>query len=57
MNFAVGMTYAAKAGEITVTGADKKCKPDRFLKPCLACNIDGATDLRSTCHPIETCSV
>ena len=57
MNFVVGRTYSAKAGEISVTGAGKKFRPDRFLRPCLACNVDGATDLRSTCHPMETCSV
>ena len=57
MNFVVGSTFTAKAGEITVTGAGKKVKPDRFLKPCLACNVDGATNLTSIIHPMATCSV
>ena len=29
----------------------------RSWNPCLACNVDGATDLRSTQHPMESCDV
>ena len=29
----------------------------QMWKPCLACDIDGATDLRSTHHPMESCDV
>ena len=31
-------------------------KPVQF-DPCLACNVDGATDLEATCHNMATCDV
>ena len=37
------------------TGAKKK--KERLWNRCLACDVDGATDLRAICHPMETCSV
>ena len=37
------------------TGAKKK--KERQWNRCLACDADGATDLRSICHPMETCDV
>ena len=32
-------------------------RKERQWNRCLACDVDGATDLRSICHPMETCSV
>ena len=35
----------------------KNIRNERRWNPCLACNIDDTTDLRSTCHPMDTCSL
>ena len=32
-------------------------KKDRVWNPCLACNVDGCTDLTAVCHPMDTCVV
>ena len=37
--------------------ASKKKKKDRVWNPCLACNVDGCTDLTAITHPMDTCSV
>ena len=29
----------------------------RHWNPCLACNVDDTIDVRSTCHPMDTCKV
>ena len=34
-----------------------KDRNKRQWNPCLACNVDGATDVRSICHAVETCAV
>ena len=55
MNFVTGVvTLVTKIGDVPV---GKKVRPDKIWKPCFACDVDGATDLRSTCHPMESCSV
>ena len=57
MNYVVGATFTGKAEEKPFDRDGKKPRAERIWKPCLACDVDGATDLRSTCHPMETCSV
>ena len=57
MNYVVGATFTGKAEDKSFDRDGNKPKTERKWKPCLACNVDGATDLRSICHPMETCSV
>ena len=38
-------------------GVQKRGVEERTLFPCLACNSDGVTDLRSTQHPMDSCEV
>ena len=35
----------------------KKSSESRTLFPCLACNVDGVTDLRATQHSMDTCDI
>ena len=44
-------------GTVSLVSSGQKEKKERQWNPCLACNIDGATDSRSTCHPMDTCQV
>ena len=39
------------------SGESNKKKEERSLFPCLVCNADGVTDLRSTQHPMDSCDV
>ena len=55
MNFVTGVvTLVTKSGEVSEV---KKIRAERPWRPCFACDVDGATDLRSTCHSMEFCSV
>ena len=48
------ISLPANAGE---NGGIKAKKKERQWRACLACNVDGATDLSVVCHPMESCSV
>ena len=37
--------------------SSKKKKKERVWNPCLACNVDGCTDLATITHPMDSCSV
>ena len=56
MNFVTGTTLVTKPGTLR-PGVDRKDDKRKFWKPCLACNVDGATDLSTLEHPMETCDV
>ena len=53
--------YNVVTGAVTLTtiqtGGPERKKRERNWNPCLGCNVDGCTDLRATCHPMDTCSV
>jgi hypothetical protein len=54
VNFVTGVTtLVVKKSETNVGGRQN----DRSWKACLACDVDGATDLRATQHPMESCEV
>ena len=36
--------------------SSKKKKKERVWNPCLACNVDGCTDLAAITHPMDSCS-
>ena len=57
VSFVMGTTLTAKV--VAGTGDGKKRGAERPWSwyPCLACNVDGATNQDSTCHPMNTCSV
>ena len=55
VNYVSGTTLVTKPG-IVRTGAERKDKR-MFWKPCLGCNVDGATDLSTLEHPMETSDV
>ena len=50
--YVTGLTLVTKKEE-----KDPKRPSERNYKPCLACNVDGATDLTATHHSMETCAV
>ena len=55
VNFVTGVTtHVVNKSEASVGVRKVDRKP---WKPCLACDVDGATDLRATQHPMEPCEV
>ena len=65
MNKILGFRFITKSQTQScyVTGVTSKVKTDTqsnknpFWRPCLACDVDGATDLESTQHSMENCEV
>ena len=51
-----GMVNTPKGGT-QGGGSPAKIKREVNWKPCLACNMGGATDLSVVTHPVESCSI
>ena len=54
------LQYNCVSGATTLSAKqsfDRTKSKDGIWKPCLACNVDGATDLNSIQHPMDTCEV
>ena len=49
--------FAYKAETAVTYGDGKKVRYDKRWMPCLACDVDGATDDKVTRHPMERCAV
>ena len=43
--------------DVTKSGGNPAKKKERHWKLCLACNVDGATNLSVISHPMESCSI
>ena len=51
-----GQTYTVKPSP-TKEKANKDNEGERTFLPCLACNVDGATNLEAATHSMDSCAV
>ena len=54
MNFVTGVSATVAKSSTLVSGSKSSV---RNWKACLACDIDGATNLAAVQHPMESCAV
>ena len=54
--YVTGQTYTVKPS-LTKEKANKDNEGERTFLPCLACNVDGATNLEAATHSMDSCAV